>query len=249
MANVPHMKNAGSSLEEALANDPRPPVLYLRSFRDLSEEVLIRSALSPVPAEWIIVESLARIGPCISIGKPGENPPERGAATLQLSDDEWQSRVGELLNRATLVVLKVGNTERFWWETQQVLTMLPPEKVLFVLGATTSPQPPANAEGSYLAFRSRVEKMLPKPLPTKLGKACFLAFGPGWEPMLLGEVGRLWQAGYFRQPSYIDEGLSPVLRRFGVEIEKPRMISRGVWKIVIAGIILMVAASLWARFG
>lgn len=133
------------SADEAMALDPRAPVLYLRSFRDDGLSLLAqhgstmkRRAMSllrlPTPEEQM-ARILARLGPLIAIGKPGEPLPELGAARLYVAHDQWQQTVAELMRRAALVVVRVGASPGVLWEIEQALERLPRQRlVLAVLG-------------------------------------------------------------------------------------------------------------------
>ncbi|HET9976735.1 MAG TPA: NINE protein [Burkholderiaceae bacterium] len=133
------------SATEAQAADPRPPVLYLRSFRD--DGIALDNAESGVFARWLqrivvlttpeqeCARSLQAVGPVIAIGKPGEPLPELGAARLYVGHEVWQAEVGALLARAGLVVLRVGSSPGVLWEIEQALARVPRERVVFaVLG-------------------------------------------------------------------------------------------------------------------
>ncbi len=77
--------------EELLSSDPRPPVVFLRSFHDDTLTVPLggrkRSAFNSIPmnaipdptAESGLALVLSRIGPVVAIGRPGEILPCDGA--------------------------------------------------------------------------------------------------------------------------------------------------------------------------
>ncbi len=111
---------------QALAADPRPPMLFLRSFRDdrleATEErgqLLFRIG-EGVRFEEKIATEFFREGPVVAIGKPGEALPEVGACREYHSDDTWQGRVIELIRKAKGVVMIVGLTEALGWEIEQL---------------------------------------------------------------------------------------------------------------------------------
>ena len=89
------------SAAQAMADDPRPPVLYLRSFQDDGSVLLddqglpgmqaLTRATSPTSSEEELARILEQIGPVVAIGKPGEKLPELGAARLYVSHEEWQA--------------------------------------------------------------------------------------------------------------------------------------------------------------
>jgi len=127
----------------AMALDPRPPVLYLRSFRDdgvslLAEQGgalrrrLMGALRLPAPEERM-ARILSRVGPLVAIGKPGEPLPELGAARLYVAHDQWQQKVTELMRRAALVVVRVGSSPGVLWEIEQALQQLPRQRLVLAL--------------------------------------------------------------------------------------------------------------------
>ncbi len=129
------------SADEALARDPRPPVVYLRSFRDDGEAVIeggtpIHWALRATRAgsdEETMADILARLGPVIAVGKPGEPLPELGAARVYVSHDQWQQRVIALMQQAQLVVIRVGSSQGVMWEIEQALAQVPRQRLVLAL--------------------------------------------------------------------------------------------------------------------
>ena len=132
------------SAEQLLANDPRLPVIYLRSFEADSEIVLRRDGLwnkarniligyavtfSP---EQELAEIVTRVGPVIAIGKPGEPLPELGAARLYVGDADWKAKVIDLMARSRLVIIRTGSTPNLQWEIEQAMTRVPRRQILFV---------------------------------------------------------------------------------------------------------------------
>lgn len=114
------------SAQDVLAEDTRPPVIYLRSFKDdrgssvntmknrfplwrlLHPFKLWASGLNVFDTrteEEILAEVLHQIGPVVGIGRPGEKLPLLGAARVYVGDDHWQQTVHDFLSRAGLVVL------------------------------------------------------------------------------------------------------------------------------------------------
>lgn len=121
---------------EALAADPRPPILLLRAFGDddLFDPGVQRSPFdfAPVRYEARIARALAPFGPIVAIGRPGEPLPAAGAARLYVHNDDWQAAVLHFLDRARLVFLMVGATEGVAWEIETVLRRCPEKTVFFV---------------------------------------------------------------------------------------------------------------------
>jgi hypothetical protein len=140
-------KYEATSADEVLRRDPRPPVVYLRSFRNDAEVVVAtRGAmaratralnyLAAISPEQELAMLLARVGPVVAIGRPGEPLPELGAARLYVGDDAWHETVTSLIGRASLVLIRAGTTENLWWEVERALSLAPRQRLLFVsLGA------------------------------------------------------------------------------------------------------------------
>jgi hypothetical protein len=124
---------------DVLASDLRPPVIYLRSFKDD-----VRSPIGgfvtrlvmwffPVSFEQELAAIMNRLGPFVAVGKPGERLPELGANRFYFRDDEWQTRVTELVQRARLTVILCGATANLWWEIDHVLGSVTPDRVVLVI--------------------------------------------------------------------------------------------------------------------
>ncbi len=136
--------------DQAMARDPRPPVLYLRSFADdgaalMGEQSswmrLGASLTALVTPEQEMAYILDVVGPVVAIGKPGEPLPELGAARLYVSDDRWQAKVQELMRVAGLVVVRLGASPGLLWEIEQALAHLPRQRLVFALlgGSVVAP--------------------------------------------------------------------------------------------------------------
>ena len=108
---------------EALAQDGRPPILWLRSFRsDGSEAVCIIDQDVPSTFEQMVTTPLSKYGPVVAIGRPGEALPPIGALREYVGAD-WQSRVRELLLHAAAVVAILDDTPGLLWELKQVVDL------------------------------------------------------------------------------------------------------------------------------
>jgi hypothetical protein len=85
--------------------------------------------------EAAIADEIARLGPFVAIGRPGEVLPQLGAARAYFSDDEWQAAVADWIARARLIVVIAGTTPWVRWELGEIaragqvgrlLVLLPP---------------------------------------------------------------------------------------------------------------------------
>ncbi|HEX7304796.1 hypothetical protein [Lentzea sp.] len=167
----------------ALRADPRPPVLYLRSF--LVDDVLARTGETAMDYFRTEEERLARafapIGPLVAVGRPGEALPPAGAPRVYAGDD-WQRIVSELLGRARLVLVGAGRGDGLRWELDQVLATVDPRRVVVLLPLTN---------WEYDHFRSGVADLFPDPLPDLPplpdghGIRAALHFGEDWTPELV----------------------------------------------------------------
>lgn len=179
------------SAEELLARDPRPPVLYLRSFADEGRDHgfvgFWRSQLSGREMLWSssqwfprVLEELGktvrRQGPFIALARPGERLPELGAAWLEVPDAQWRQRVTELLHRAGFVIYRAGATEGLRWELEHMVTTFDPRRILVLLPA---------ARADYESFRDWSSQVLPHPLPPKPPKVRYVTFRRDWTPIPL----------------------------------------------------------------
>jgi hypothetical protein len=198
------------SADNLLSKDTRPPVLYLRSF---IEDETTSSEIGPSGLVEIAVKSLVvsgstvfsyffnkseeehlanifrKLGPCIAIGIPGEQLPPLGMARMHLPEEEWQAKVQELLSRARAVVLRAGHTKNFWWEVDQAIKLVRPERLLFLLPFPTHPALAGRESSRYVKFRKDIEQHLPCKLPEFHGASIeegsltgVLFFGPDWSP-------------------------------------------------------------------
>lgn len=132
-----------ASADELRATDPRPPVLYLRSFE--ADDVMTASRGLGNSAEEALVAALNAIGPVVALGEPGEKLPPLGAARAYSTDDRWQLHISDWAAEASQVVLLAGHTPNFWWEVRHLVASGALDKAVFLL-------PGGDA---YHAFRQR----------------------------------------------------------------------------------------------
>ena len=144
------------SADEALEVDPRPPVVYVRSFEDDRQMAIAASRLRKVyeavmqsmtvmSLEQELAAIMNRAGPVVGIGRPGESLPELGAARVYVDDAGWRETITGLMQRATLVVVRVGATQNLWWEIDRAVSILPPQRVVMVLLGTGDQRKPLDA--------------------------------------------------------------------------------------------------------
>ena len=203
----------------ALAEDPRPPVVYLRPFD--ADGVQIAKAWSSrvrmsfwdqygLTYEERLARILRRIGPFVAVGDPTEDIPLLGAARVYAADEDWQMTVGELIDRAGVVLLQVGASEGLAWEVGHVVALGAPERVILSLPLTEKRKTGSRRE-RYDAFRRRFGDVFPRPLPDSVGHCQFAYFDADWTPRLLGERGAPLPAG--------DDARTLALRRLAREFK------------------------------
>ena len=112
---------------DAVIADPAyRPVLFLRSFEDeearVASRLLLRSLFRwRARLEEVLVRRLARLGPAVAVGLPGERMPRLGAYRAYYKDDAWQGAVLDWMERAHLIVVSVGSSPWVTWELVQCL--------------------------------------------------------------------------------------------------------------------------------
>jgi hypothetical protein len=180
---------ASARARELMRRDPRPPVLYLRSFGD--DRLKIRIALRGraafmerlfprrfAPFEQIVARHLGEVGPVIAVNRPGTRLPPLGAARESLSDEEWQNEVDNWADRASWVVLGAAPgrlSTGFAWEVELVTGRSLWSKTMLVL----PPVPDADVRERWGAFEDALGRAGPvSPLPVDAAAALGLRRGP-----------------------------------------------------------------------
>ena len=232
-------KQRAARAADAMSRDPRPPVLYLRSFVDdevVAEAHIVKGFIQLSTEEEQFARAFDRIGPFIAIGDPREGLPDLGAVRLYVGDASWQQRVEDLLAHARLVVIRLSATEGLLWELQAAIARSDPNRLLLLV--------PGGRE-RYASIADIANRWLPKPLPplpkarTAIGTLQgIVRFRRDWSPEFLPS-----------RMSYLRTSLSapltppllltlrPVFEQLGAPWSKPRL---GVFSVLMATV--MVAA-------
>lgn len=121
-----------ATLAEMRKRDPRPPILFIRSFQD--EAKTFSGKAEGATFEKILTEILRPYGPFIGIGKPGELRPA-GAARVYHPHDRWQNEVLALMHEAGLIAALPGVTPGLDWELNRVAEDGRLAKALFLFAA------------------------------------------------------------------------------------------------------------------
>jgi len=240
--------------------DPRPPVLYLRSFQD-DVTTAVPVSLPPrslhnlawsiawTTEEEQLVKVLRAIGPVVAVGKPGEKLPELGASRAYVSNEDWRHYVTCLMKEAVLVVLRPGQTPSVWWEISEAVKRVYPERLLFALPFDRV---------QYDAFRQelhgRCGVLLPLLPPVRRSKlylerlpfgtiSAFVYFEPGGEPTLVpvtpNIVPFIRRTVRERLVPYYSYALRSLLVRCGADWRQPRISKFAVAFAVFLAIVVL----------
>ena len=119
-------------LKQAQATDPRPPVLFLRSFRDDAVALpppkagiafrLYNFAERNKSLDELLLEEGTSLGPVVALGNPTDAVPPYGAARAYFQHSDWQTMVTRLMEDAVAIVICVDDTESLWWEIKFVVS-------------------------------------------------------------------------------------------------------------------------------
>jgi hypothetical protein len=118
------------SLEQAQAADHRPPVLFLRSFRDDLVPLaapkagfvykLFNYTERNKSLDQLLLEEGTALGPVVALGNPRDTVPPYGAARGYAKHSDWRRMVADLMEAASAIVICVDDTENLWWEMEHV---------------------------------------------------------------------------------------------------------------------------------
>lgn len=106
--------------------DPRPPVLFLRSFED--DQLSFRRPWWQLISRWLdlwsfrtnadeaLIDEIAQYGPVVALGMPGEKTIPFGAMRHYATHEDWQRIVADTAKSASAIVIAAGNTPGVRWE-------------------------------------------------------------------------------------------------------------------------------------
>jgi hypothetical protein len=113
--------------------DPRKPILYLRSFPDDRIKLWARATdgrifverFVRITFEELVTDHLWAHGPVVAIADPtGRNKAARlGAARDYAGTTEWQGRVIDSIQRASMIVAVAGRTQGLIWEIETIMRL------------------------------------------------------------------------------------------------------------------------------
>jgi hypothetical protein len=200
------------------------PVVYLRAFADdekVADAGVAQGFFQLQTEEEQLARVLNRIAPFVAIGDPRESKPDLGATRIYVGSDKWKQRVIELLDHASLVVMRAADTQAVQWELQQSVSILAANRLLLVV---------PKGRRRYRAIKARCDAYLTKPLPELPRRSAGLKsvgwmvrFDPDWTPIFLPRARLRWLRGTIRAPyeQRLQYMLRPVFEQVGAEWEKP----------------------------
>lgn len=177
--------------EQVMAKDPRPPVVYLRSFsEDGTRPETPVFLLSPFPTyvnkptyEEGITHYFRKIGPFVALTGGSHGPPELGASRLTTRDEDWRRTFEDLVQRCSLVIFRAGDSQSLMWELNRLVACIDPRKVIIYL--QIGPEIDLGVQQArYNKFRRLTSSLFPRSLPEQRGKNTYLTFGKAWDPVL-----------------------------------------------------------------
>lgn len=196
---------------EAIDNEKRKLVVYLRSFQEESNNSFLTKLKESFFGKFIpgvsnpireqeqqsLAKYMSQIGVYVAIGRPGESLPYPGAKKVYVTDDEWQNVVGRWIDKSVAVVLEPGGSgEGLSWEISYIVNYAKPEKILVIL-------PRIHSE--YEPVRKYLNKFFPMPLPEKVNRDIrLITFKSDWEPFPIKYLFPFFRQNGLDDPKDID---------------------------------------------
>ena len=183
-----------------LAQDPRPPVIYLRPFqqdeeifahvpwswssyrRYLTHSYLLRKSRHLTLEDFLGTEISRRLGPFIALGNPADFVPPAGAARTYVADDEWPRHFAAMVRGARCMVLFGASSEHVMWELKEIRA-LGLESKLFVL--TRPKLTPSTTIPPWRTFANSLRQAGYPPCGDDAGPGAVVGFKPGGETVIL----------------------------------------------------------------
>ncbi len=193
---------AAARARALMQQDPRKPLLYLRSFGD--DHLKLRMAiygplgllqrLSPrrfARFEQVIARHLAIAGPVVAVNRPGTRLAPLGAARESLPDDRWQEEVDDWMRRASWIVVSAAPEQvppGLEWELDQITKRTLWERTLLVLPPITDAELRARWARFAEVLATRAPARGPLPLDPAAVLVCRMSAEGVWTA--LGAVRR-----------------------------------------------------------
>jgi hypothetical protein len=131
------------SLETLQEIDSRPPVLFLRAFRDDQVPLrvpklalfgrLLEIGRRSNTLDRLLLEEATPYGPVVGLGSPADKRPPYGAARGYFGNQTWQEAVANLAAISVFTVICVDDTAGVWWEVEHLIDRQHLSKTLFLI--------------------------------------------------------------------------------------------------------------------
>jgi hypothetical protein len=131
------------SVEEITAVDRRPPILFLRAFRDDQVALstprytwlgrLFAIAMPLQSLDHLLLSEGTLYGPMVALGNPKDAMPPYGVARGYVGNEHWQDSVKDLARAALAIVICVDDTDSMWWEVEHLVAEQYLDKALILL--------------------------------------------------------------------------------------------------------------------
>lgn len=138
-------------------------------------------ARSAFDEQMVFAAAFEMLGPYIALGRPTEDfrTMDLGAAKKYVENHEWQDAVCRWLESCAAVAIEAADSDGLAWELQQVVNIVPPQRVLVICPQT---------DAEYEAFRARSASVFPASLPRARPDSRLLVFRATWKPIELQNV-------------------------------------------------------------
>jgi hypothetical protein len=233
-----------------MLRDPRPPVLYLRSFTD--DRLRLWTATLGRPSlverftprrfgrfEEVLVRHLSRYGPVIAVNPPGTRLAPLRAARETIEPANWQSAVAGWMAHSALIVFLAPPsrvTQGLHWELRTVAEHGQWDKTLMVV----PPVPAEQLQARWRAFWAACAGLWPFTVagPVADPRALVLAFRHGRWDVATADTRTEWSYA-----AALDRALGGPRRLAPAAAGGPRPGGRwGPLTLPVAALIVMVAA-------
>jgi hypothetical protein len=187
-----HKQQSTAPASRVLLNDPRPPVLFLRSFRhdDLRKggmgRGIVRFFSRSVGKSFdeILAPAMNKIGPFIALGNPEDFLPCLGSSKVYQRDDAWQETLISFLRpnqagREGLVILLEGDSPGLEWEMAQVRDRCWPRSIYLM-----TPTAPFR-RASWHSFAKLLQQAGFKIPNSDIGPGAVVGYDESLEPVVL----------------------------------------------------------------
>jgi hypothetical protein len=232
---------------QTIGDPSESTLLYLRLFKVDSSfwgQIMRQLILLPLRGLGIwflttpeeqLAETLHPLGNLVAIGRPGEVLPKPGAARVYASDADWRKAVTNHMQAARIVILRAGISTSLFWELEQAVMNVPPERLLILLLRLPT--------RDYRNFHSAANPIFAivggVSLPELVSKhpfriSEFITFSKEWKPSF-----RPLEAPFLRKGRYksyrplFKYALKPVFEQLHVKWRAPRISVLAVLSIVL----------------